>query len=69
MTKVKANNDSVVKEHHLFWNHSPGFDDFSILARNNNDSKVTLMESLLINRDYPPLNKKRHSLPLELFDD
>ena len=33
------------------------------------DFKVTLMESLLINRDHPPLNKNRHSLPLELFDN
>ena len=27
------------------------------------------IRSLLINRDHPPLNKNRHSLPLELFDD
>ena len=67
--RVKGDNDSAVKEHHLFCNHSSGFDDFSILASNNNDFKVTLMESLLINRDHPPLNKNRHSLPLELFDD
>ena len=26
------------------------------------------MESLLINRDHPPLNKNKQSLPLELFD-
>ena len=44
--KVKGDNDSVVKEHHLFCNHSSGFDDFSILASNNNDLKVTVMESL-----------------------
>ena len=62
-------NDSAIKEHHLFCNYSSGFDDFSILASNNNDFKVTLMESLLINRDHPPLSKNRHSLPLELFDD
>ena len=30
--------------------------------------KVTLMESLLINRDHPPLNKNKPSLPLDLFD-
>ena len=30
--------------------------------------KVALMESLLINRDHPPLNKNKQSLPLELFD-
>ena len=56
--RVKGDNDSAIKEHHLFCNHSSGFDDFSILASNNNDFKVTLMESLLINRDHPPFNKK-----------
>ena len=66
--KVKGDNDSAVKEHHLFCNNSSGFDDFSILASNNNDLKVTLKESLLINKGHPPLNKNRHSLPLELFD-
>ena len=45
------------------------FDDFSVLASNNNYFKVTLMESLLINSDNTLLNKNRHSLPLELFDD
>ena len=68
-TRVKRDNDSAVKEYHLFCNHSSGFDDFSILASNNNDFKVTLMESLLINRDHTPLNKNRVSLPLKLLDD
>ena len=53
---------------HLFCNHSSGF-DVARLASNNNDFKVTLMESFLINRDHPPLNQNRHSLPLKLFDD
>ena len=66
--RVKGDNDSAIQEH-LFCNHSSGFDNFSILASNNNDFKVMLMESLLINRDHPPLNKNRQSLPLELFDD
>ena len=44
--RVKGENNSAVKEHHLFCNHSSGFDDFSILASNNNDLKVTVMESL-----------------------
>ena len=52
----------------LFCNHTPDFEDFSILATNNNEFKVTLMECLLINRDDPPLNKNKQSLPLELFD-
>ena len=67
--RVKGNNDSAIKEHHLFCSYSSGFDNFSILASNNNDFKVTLMASLLINRDHPPLNKKRHLLPLKLFND
>ena len=42
--RVKGDNDSAIKGHHLFCNHLSGFDDFSILASNNND--VTLMGSL-----------------------
>ena len=67
--REKRDDDSAVKEHYLFCNHSSGFDNFSLLASNNNYFKVTLMESLLINRDHPPLNKNSHSIPLELFDD
>ena len=66
--RVKGDNDSAIQEHHVFCNHVSGFDDFSILASNNSDFKVTLIESLLINRYHPPLNKNRHSLPLQLFD-
>ena len=66
--RVKGDDDSAIKEHLLFCNYKPDFEDFSILATNNNDFKVTLMESLLINRDHPPLNKNKQSLPLELFD-
>ena len=65
--RVKGNDDFPIKEHLLFCNHTPDFEDFSVLAANNN-LKVTLMESLLINRDHPPLNKNKQSLPLELFD-
>ena len=65
----KGDNDSAIKEHHLFCSHSSGFDNFLILVSNNNDFKMTLMEILLINRDQPPLNKNRHLLPLELFDN
>ena len=66
--RVKGDDDSAIKEHLLFCNHTPDFEDFSILGSNNNDFKVTLMESLLINRDHPPLNKNKQSLRLELFD-
>ena len=65
--RVKGDDDSAIEEH-LFCNHTPDFEDFSVLATNNNDFKVTLMESILINRDHPPLNKNKQSLPWELFD-
>ena len=58
--RVKGDDDSA--------NHTPNFEDFSVLATNSNDFKVTLMESLLINRDHLPLNKDKQFLPLELFD-
>ena len=47
----KGDDDSAIKEHLLFCNHTPDFEDFSILAANKSDFKRTLMESLLINRD------------------
>ena len=49
--KVKGDNDSVVKEH-LFCNHSSGFDDFSILASNNN---VNYVYGESLNQQRPPL--------------
>ena len=50
---VKDDDDSTIKKHLLFCNHTPDFKYFSILTTNNNNFKVTLMESLLINRDHP----------------
>ena len=54
--RVRGDADSVIKEHLFFCNHTPDFADFPILATYNNDFTVTLMESLLINRDHPSLN-------------
>ena len=66
--RVKDDDDSAIKKHLLFCNHAPDFEDFLIIATNNNDFKVKLMESLLINSDHPLLNKNKKSLPLEHFD-
>ena len=66
--RVRGDDNSTIKEHLLFCNHTVDFEDFSILVAKKNDFKVTLMESLLINRDHPPLNKNKQSLPLELFN-
>ena len=59
--RVKGDDDSAIKERLSFCNHAHDFEDFSIFATNN-DFKVTSMESLLINRDHPPLNKNKQSL-------
>ena len=66
--RVKGDDDSAIKEHLLFCSHTPDFENFSILATNNNDFKVMSVESLLINRDHRPLNRNKQSLPFELFD-
>ena len=49
---VKGDNNSAIKEKLLFYNHTPDFENLSILSPNNNDFNVTLMEILLINRDF-----------------
>ena len=41
---VKGYKDSTIKEPHLFCNHAPGFDDFSILAFNNYDKHSLPLE-------------------------
>ena len=59
--RVKGDDDSAIKENFLFCNHTPDFENVSILSTKNNDFKVTSMESLLTNRDHPPLNKNKQS--------
>ena len=68
--KVKIDNNKLmtIQEHLLCCNYSPSFEDFSILTREGNDFKLKIMESLLIARDKPILNKADSSLPLELFE-
>ena len=44
---VKGDNNSAIKEEHSFCNYSPAFEDFSILAKNNNNLRVNLMENLV----------------------
>ena len=68
--KVKIDNNKLtaIQEHLLRCNYSPSFKDFSILTRESNDFKLKIIESLLIARDKPILNKADSSLPLELFE-
>jgi len=64
---VPDGHSSAVFEHTLFCDCSPSFSDFIVLARDSNNFKLTVKESLLINRDKPVLNKTVQSMPLELF--
>ena len=67
--KVKIDNNKLtaIQEHLLCCNYCPSFADFPILTRESNDFKLKIMESLIIARDKPILNKKDSYLPLELF--
>ena len=59
--RVKDDDESAIKVHLLFCNLARDFEDFSILATNNNDLKLKLMENFLFNRNHPPLNKNKQS--------
>ena len=67
--KVKIDNNKLmtIHEHFLCCNYSPSYEDFFILTRESNDFKLKIMESLIIARDKPYLNKAGSSLPLDLF--
>ena len=66
--KVKPSAESSIRDHLLFCNHDPSFDDFTILAQGTNKFLLEIKESLLIKRDKPILNKNISSAPLFLFD-
>ena len=65
--RVKGDDDSAIKKHLLFCDHQPGFEDFSFLTNNKNDFKVTLMNSLLINRDHFHLDQSKAIFTLKTF--
>ena len=48
---VKGDDDSAIKEHPLFFNLAPDFEDFLTLTTKSNGVNVRLMEILLIKRD------------------
>ena len=65
--KVKPKG-SAVSHHLLLCNHSPSFENFSVLTKENKKFLLELKESLLIMRDKPSLNRNIRSAPLYLFD-
>ena len=66
--KVKPSSESSIRDHLLFCNHAPSFEDFTILTHGANKFLLVIRESLLIKRDKPDLNKSVSSAPLYLFD-
>ena len=65
--KVKPKG-SAVSDHLLLWNHSPSFENFDVLTKENKKFLLELKESLLIMRDKPSLNRNIRSAPLYLLD-
>ena len=60
---------SIVSDHLFLCNHSPpSFEHFSVLTKENRKFVLELIESLLIMRDKPSLNRNVKSAPLYLFD-
>ena len=65
--KVKPKG-SAVSDHLLLCKHSPSFENFSVLTKENKKFLLQLKESLLIMKDKPSLNRNIRSTPLYLFD-
>ena len=51
--KVKPSDQSSIRDHLLFCNNDPSFDDFTILAQATNKFLLEIKESFLIKRDKP----------------
>ena len=66
--KAKPINNSAVRDHLLYCNYLPSFDNFSILSHENKKFLLEIKKSLLIMRDKPSLNRNISSAPLYLFD-
>ena len=68
LTKKKVKPKCSAVSNHLFLcNHSPSFENFSVLIKENKKFLLELKEKLLIMRDKPSLNRNIRSTPY-LFD-
>ena len=63
--KCKPAKESAVRDHLLFCDNDPSFEEFSVLAKASSKFSLEIKESLLIKRDTPNLN--RNTAPAELF--
>ena len=65
MTKKKVKfKGSAVSDHLLLCKHSPSFENFSVLTKENRKFVLELKESLLIMREKHFLNRNIRSAPL-----
>ena len=66
--KTKPSKEIAIRDHLLYCNNIPSFEEFTILA-NGNKFVLEIKESLLIKRYRPILNKNISSAKLFLFDN
>ena len=66
--KCKASKESAVRDHLLFCDNDPSFEEFSVLAKASSIFSLEIKENWLINRDTPNLNRNTASVELLLFD-
>ena len=66
--KCKPSKESAVRDHLLFCDNDPSFEEFSVLAKASSKFSLEIKESLPIKRDTPDLNRNTASVELLLFD-
>ena len=64
---VKTVKATAISEHRTTCPCAPTLDSFQIIGGDSNNWHLLLKESLLIQRDTPPLNANVQSVPLKLF--
>ena len=66
--KCKPSNESAVRDHLLFCDDDPCFEEFFAQAKASSRFSLEIKESLLIKRDTSNLNRNTASVELLLFD-
>ena len=66
--KCKPSKESAVRDHLLFCDNDPSFEEFSVLPKASSKFSLDIKKSLLIKRDTPNLNRNIASVELLLFD-
>ena len=66
--KCKPSKESAVRDHLIFCDNDPSFEEFFALAKASSKFFLKIKQSLLIKRDTPDLNRNSASVELLLFD-